>query len=152
MSHKYCSFSLALLLMQRNLQWHTVGFQKSGPLVSNYKLHLTHLCYSWRSYMHILCRTQALNNNDGWSTISTVGWVKCRVNFLTWSVNVISQYMGHYAHSSHSKKTTPPKQQNYTNAVRPHTTPQYYQRTTYTSITMCMIQYSSNNKALTCHL
>ncbi len=50
-------------------QWRTVGFQ-SGPSVSNCKLHIHILHISVTAntaicIMHILCRTQALNNNDG---------------------------------------------------------------------------------------
>ncbi len=50
-------------------QWRTVGFQ-SVPSVSNCKLHIHILHISVTAntaicIMHILCRTQALNNNDG---------------------------------------------------------------------------------------
>ncbi len=50
-------------------QWHTVGFQ-SVPSVSNCKLHvhILHISVTANTaicIMHVLCRTQALNNNDG---------------------------------------------------------------------------------------
>ncbi len=102
------------------IQWCTVGFQ-SGPLVSN-----MHTSYTFLSQLtqpnaynaHIMLHT---GSQQQWRLINNFKWDKCRVNFSTWSVKVISYYTVHCAHSRHSKMTTRPKQQNCTNAGHPHT-------------------------------